>query len=555
MQYSLREKATAVKENIISKRKSSGWVLKKETSSFAPPGTWTNLDTDVTPVERRTWTSWTMLFYWFSDILTAQSWEGGSSVIEAGLTWREALITLIMGIVIIVIPMVFNGAIGSRLHVSFPVAARSSFGFHFAKFAVVVRLCTALFWHSIQTYSGSTAVTQMIRAIWPSYLDIPNHLPTSAGITTQGIVSHFIFWSIQFPFCLIAPHKMKWFFKMKVVVVLATCIGTVAAMLALAKGSSGEIWKQETTIHGSKRSWMIMAYMMSMAGGWSTMATNIPDFTRYLKTSQGTYWQALFVPILSTTIACFGMICTSCAKVVYGKYIWSPLDIAAEWTSPGGRAAAFFVGFSWAVAQIGVNVSANVISASNDMSFLCPKYINLRRGAVITTLIGGWAMVPWKVVYSATSFLNFMSALTVFLAPCCAILCSDFWVVKRRNIDIPALYRPYARYRFHAGFNWRAIVAIIVSVGPNMPGMVYAVNSKVPIGGAIYIYDMNFLYGFFSAFGTYCVLSFIWPAKETLLQSCIYSDEDVIEGQHRDVSVDGDSGPQKDIAQEKARPI
>ncbi|KAH8650594.1 permease for cytosine/purines, uracil, thiamine, allantoin-domain-containing protein [Tricladium varicosporioides] len=507
---SLRERASTAKQNAKRKTKVSGWVLPKETTSFSPPGTWTNKDMDVTPMERRTWSSWTMLFYWFSDILTAQSWERGSSVIEAGLTWREALITLIMGIVIITIPMVFNGAIGAKLHVPFPVAARSAFGYVFARFAVCVRLATALFWHSIQTYSGSTAMAQMIRAIWPSYLNIPNHLPTSAGITTQGL----------FPFCLIAPHKMKWFFKMKVVVVLATCIGTLAAMLTMAKGK-GDLWAQETKITGSTRSWLIMTYMMSMAGGWSTMATNIPDFTRYLQTSQGTYWQAVFVPILSTTVAIFGMVCTSCAKVVYGKYIWSPLDLAAEWTSPGGRAAAFFVGFSWAVAQIGVNVSANIVSASNDMSSLCPKYINLRRGAILTTLIGAWAMVPWKVVYSALSFLNFMSALTVFLSPCCALLAADFWIVKKRNIDIPSLYRPDARYKYHGGFNWRAVLAILISAGPNMPGLVYAVNSKINIGGAIYIYDMNFLYGFASAFLVYISLSWAFPAKETLLDHCI----------------------------------
>lgn len=317
---------------------------------------------------------------------------------------------------------------------------------------------------------------------------------------------------------------------MKVVVVLATCIGTLAAMLTMAKGK-GDLWAQETKITGSTRSWLIMTYMMSMAGGWSTMATNIPDFTRYLQTSQGTYWQAVFVPILSTTVAIFGMVCTSCAKVVYGKYIWSPLDLAAEWTSPGGRAAAFFVGFSWAVAQIGVNVSANIVSASNDMSSLCPKYINLRRGAILTTLIGAWAMVPWKVVYSALSFLNFMSALTVFLSPCCALLAADFWIVKKRNIDIPSLYRPDARYKYHGGFNWRAVLAILISAGPNMPGLVYAVNSKINIGGAIYIYDMNFLYGFASAFLVYISLSWAFPAKETLLDHCIWSDEDVLEGQ------------------------
>jgi NCS1 family nucleobase:cation symporter-1 len=205
LKSSVRERASRVKQGAYEKRKVAGWVLPKESDSFSPEGTWTNIDMDVTPVSRRTWTSWTMLAYWFSDIvrgqiipiknqenlancpqLTAQGWEGGSAIISAGLTWRETLLCTIMGIVIIVIPMVFNGAIGAKLHVPFPVAARSAFGYQFAKFAVVVRLITALFWHSIQSYSGGTAVTQMIRAIWPSYLLIPNHLPASAGVSTQG---------------------------------------------------------------------------------------------------------------------------------------------------------------------------------------------------------------------------------------------------------------------------------------------------------------------------------------------------------------------------------
>lgn len=108
------------------------------------------------------------------------------------------------------------------------------------------------------------------------------------------------------------------------------------------------------------------------------MATNIPDFTRYLNTSKGTYWQALFVPVLSTTVACFGMICTSCAMVVYGKYIWSPLDIATEWTSPGGRAAAFFVGFSWVrchqTTYLGLPTDRDLGRRSNWGEYLSERY-------------------------------------------------------------------------------------------------------------------------------------------------------------------------------------
>jgi NCS1 family nucleobase:cation symporter-1 len=106
--------------------------------------------------------------------------------------------------------------VGARLHIPFPVAMRSSFGWYFSRFPVVVRGVTALFWHAIQTYTGSTAMTQCIRAIWPSYLTaIPNHIPDSVGITSQQMVSHLIFWLVQFPILLTPPHKLKWFFVFK----------------------------------------------------------------------------------------------------------------------------------------------------------------------------------------------------------------------------------------------------------------------------------------------------------------------------------------------------
>lgn len=173
-----------------------------------------------------------MFGYWFSDALNAQSWMAPASIIAIGLTWsvptripgtrqtlthtrREAVVCIIFGSLVCTVPLVLNGMVGARLHIPFPVAMRASFGWHFSKFAIVTRAITALFWHAIQTYTGSTAMTQMIRAIWPSYLDIPNHIPEGVGITTQGMISHLIFWTIQFPILLIPPHKLKWFFVAK----------------------------------------------------------------------------------------------------------------------------------------------------------------------------------------------------------------------------------------------------------------------------------------------------------------------------------------------------
>lgn len=330
----------------------SAWILPKQTSSHAPEDTWTNKDNDVTPPSRRTWTSLTILGFWFSDALNMQGWESPSSIIAIGLTWREAILCNCLGMIIVAIPLVFNGAIGAALHVPYPVAARSGFGFHFAKFAVIVRMVTALFWHSIQTYSGSFALTNCISAIWPSYLNIPNHIPANIGVTSQQLASHTLFWIIQLPVLLIPPHKLRWFFLFKAVVVMASCIGVAAGMSTYA-GSRGDIWKQESKIHGSAKAWTILSCMMSSAGGWATMATNIPDFTRYMRGGKGQYWQALFLPVISTFLGVMSIIATSSAGVIYGEYIWDPTSLAAKWNTPAGRAAKFFVGFSWVVGQIG----------------------------------------------------------------------------------------------------------------------------------------------------------------------------------------------------------
>lgn len=517
----VRAKATSIK----------AWELPKQPTTFAPDGTWTNIDNDVTPVERRIWGHWALLGYWMSDILSAQSWEGASTVISGGLTYKEALICLIMGTFIIAIPISFNGSIGAKLRVPYPVAARSSFGYAFSRVPVVIRMVTALFWHAIQTYAGSTAMTQVIRAIWPSYLNIPNHLPESAGITSQQLLSHFIFWTVQLPFLLTPPHKLRWFFVFKGIFVTAAAVGTVIAMCKLA-GGSGDIWNQKPQYTGSTRSWMILSYMTSLSGGWATMATNIPDYTRYLKKPRGIWLQALLVPVVCTFIGVLGIISTSASKVLYGTYIWDPLELASHWEGPGGRAAAFFVGLAWVVAQIGVNVSANVISFANDLTSLCPRYINIRRGAVVATVIGGWVMVPWKIVYSAESLINFMGALSIFLSPIAAILIADFWVIKRQAIDVPALYRPNARYHYVKGCNWRAAAAFLISLGPNLPGLVNAVSPDIDIGGAVKIYDFNYLWGFSSAFVVYVVSSYVFPAADTLIPVTIHDDGNVFVGQH-----------------------
>jgi NCS1 family nucleobase:cation symporter-1 len=180
---------------------------------------------------------------------------------------------------------------------------------------------------------------------------------------------------------------------------------------------------------------------------------------------------------------------------------------------------------------------------------LCPKYVNIKRGCIIAAIIGGWVIVPWKILNSATTFLAFMGGYAVFLAPMAGIIASDYWIVKRQHIDVPALYDPRGRYRYNkSGINWRAMVAFLLAVGPNLPGLAYSINSNSKItAGAKHLYTFDWLYGFVVSIFLYSVLSFIWKPQDQIIQHTIYgtsttpSDEEAFEDAYDEKVPNGDS--------------
>ena len=373
----------------LSSRKA--WEIPKQQSSCAPPGVWTNIDNDITPSSRRTWTLYTIIGFWASDYLSIQSYENPSAALTMGLSWREALVNSIVAMIIIGTPIVLNGAMGANLHTPFAVSVRASFGYYLANFAIVTRLITACFWHCIQTWSGSLCFYGLIGAIWPSFYNIPNTIPASVGINSPQLVAHFVFWVVQFPFMLISPHKLKWFFVFKTVVVVACLIGMVAGLTKMS-GGSGEIFDLQPTLTGSDKSWLQLSLIMLSIGGWASLATNISDFTRYMKNgSKGQYAQVAIIPTWAVFVTMLAIVSSSAGKILYGDYVWSPTDFVAYWSPTGskGRAASAFLCISWAIAQIGTNLSANVISAANDLTALCPRYLNIRRSSIIVTVVGG----------------------------------------------------------------------------------------------------------------------------------------------------------------------
>ncbi|KAJ7066964.1 cytosine-purine permease [Mycena amicta] len=497
-----------------SLRTLEGWALEPEPSTFAPNKKWSNKDMDPVPHNQRTWTTWNYVAYWISDATNTAAWELASSMIAVGLSWRQALPAIAVGHIIIGTVMVLNGTIGARLHVAFPVITRSSFGFWLSYFAVISRVVLSCFWFAIQTYVGSECVYQMLKAIWPSTARIPNHLPASAGITTVGMMCYFIYWVFQLPFLLVSPQRIRHLFVLKAAIVPATWLAILIWALRRAPPSVS-LNSEHSGLTGSAASWAWLSSLNSALGIYATLAVNIPDFTRYAKNERAQYIQMLIIPVAFTLAGFCGMAVATASKVIYGTVIWDPLQLIDRWDS---RAASFFAAFSFALATLGTNISANSLSAANDMTVLFPRYINIRRGQIICALVGGWALCPWEILSSAPGFLTFMSGYTVFLGPFAALITVDYWIVHRGKVDVPAMYDYRGRYRYWNGINWRAVVALLFSVTPSLPGLAASINPGIKVGNVSNLFDIAWLYGFFTAGVIYWGLSLLFPATETYLE-------------------------------------
>ena len=457
-------------------------------------------------------------------------------LLPVGLSWREALGIVATAFFIISIPIAFNGATGVIYHVPFPVLARVSWGFWGSYVAIISRAILAIFWFAIQTLNGGNTLRVMIGAIWPSFLTLPNGLPADAGITTNGMVSFFLFWLIQLPFLYMHPNNLRWLFLAKSIIVPA---GWTAILIwAFVAAGSGPIFAASPTVTGSDYSWAFLSSLTSVIGNYSTLSVNMPDFSRYSRAS--VKWQLAYVPVLPivfTFVAFIGIASYGAASSLYGEnsQLWDPTVLISQWDS---RAAKFFAGFTFALAALGVNISANSLSAANDLAALFPSYINLRRGQLLCAVIS-WALVPWKILESAGTFLNFMSAYSVFLGPIAAILMVDHWVVHKRKYNTAEMYHPDGIYRFYHGVNYRAIVAFIVGIAPNLPGFVNAINPQINVGVGVRPFTFAWLLGFFASGLTHIVLSWIFPCRESLIPERVGPD-DLYLGQRREYGLEGE---------------
>lgn len=366
----------------------------------------------------------------------------------------------------------------------------------------------------------------MLEAIWPSLRTYPNALPASAGVTSNKLIAYFVFWILQFPLLLIHPRKMRWLFFVKSVCAVVAAFALLG--WAVQTGGAGPIFEQSSRLTGSDKSWAYVAGINIAISGKTTLAINMSDLTRYAKKPSAAYWQMLFIPLVYWIFSFIGIVVASAGQAIYNELYWDPTSIIALWTN---RAAAFFCAFAFGLATLGTNISTNSIATSNDFAFLLPRWLNLRRGAIITSLVGGWATCPWKIQASAKSLTTFLSGYVIVLAPLVAIMVVDYWFVRDRRLDVASLYRNEGRYRYNGGVNWRALVTLVIVVPVNLPGLIHAINASIPVStGYANFYKASWLTSVSMAAIVYVALSLLIPPKDSLVDDMgtVYADQDSV---------------------------
>lgn len=267
--------------------------------------------------------------YWICDAFSIAIWEQGSSMVAVGLNWKLSIVCVSMGIFTMGIIISINGVIGARLRIPFPVIIRSSFGFFFSWFAIISRCILAIFWLGVGAVTGGQSMQQLINAIWPSFRNVPNHLPENIDMTTAGMCTYIIYFIIQFSFLVVPYTKIRWFFRVKAViapVVMFAIMGVTVHSVGVSAGDT-PLLTNANPLHGSLLAWSFLANLNSCLGNYATLGVNIPDFSHYSKSSRTQWWQAFHIPAIFTVVAVLGIMTAVVSEPLYGDVIWNPNEV------------------------------------------------------------------------------------------------------------------------------------------------------------------------------------------------------------------------------------
>ena len=435
-----------------------------------------NPDLAPIPKEKRSWGTYNYASLWVAMSVCIPTYMLASGLIAGGMSWLQAVLTILLGNLIVLIPMLLNAHAGARYGIPFPVFVRASFGVRGANVPAVLRALVACGWFGIQAWIGGQAIFSMLRIVWPGAASVPG----------SSWICFFSFWLLNM---FVVWRGIE---TIKVLEGIGAPFMLVVGLLLLfwitgKAGGFGPVLSTPSKFHSTPEfvRFFIPA-LTGMVGFWATVALNIPDFTRYAKSQRAQMvGQALGLPTAMTLYSFIGVAVTSASAVIFGEAIWDPVVLLGRFNQP---VVAMIALVALLLATLNTNVAANVVSPSNDFSNLWPRVISFRTGGLITGVVG-ILMMPWRLLHDFSSYIfGWLVGCSALLGPIAGIMICDYYLVRHRELIVEDLYRRGGAYEHQNGFNIWALLALAAGVGIALAGL------AVP--AVRWLYDYAWFVGF-----------------------------------------------------------
>ena len=418
-----------------------------------------NDDLAPTKIKERTWGTLNIAALWVGMAICVPTYTlGGVLTAYFGMSVMEALMTILVANIILLVPLTLNAFPGTKYGIPFPVLLRSSFGIVGSNVPCLIRGLVACGWFGIQTMFGGLAVHLLLSSIIPAW----------AGLGGTGeVIGFFIFWIIQIFVVIRGSESIKWMETLAAPLLLIVGIGLM--FWASGKTSLAEVINTPATRPADASFWQyFFGGLTAMVGFWATLSLNIPDFSRYAKSQKDQIvGQILGLPLTMFFFAALGVVLTAASVNLVGETVSDPITLIGKIDSPVWVAIAMFLII---IATLSTNTAANIVSPTNDLQNIAPKYINNTRGVLITGIIGimlmAWELLKklgWVVsdISVEGMYSNWLLGYSSLLGPIAGIMIVDYFLIKKQKLDLVALYKNDSTY---PAFNYAGLVAFAIPV-------------------------------------------------------------------------------------------
>ncbi len=407
----------------------------------------------------RTWNKWHIAALWVGMSICVPTYTlGGVLTAYFGLSVSEALWTILLANIIILIPLTLNAFAGTKYGIPFPVVLRSSFGIIGSNVPALIRALVACGWFGVQTLFGGIAVHLLFSALFDGW----------AALGSKGeVFGFFIFWVLNLWVVIRGAESIKRLEAIAAPLLLAVAVGLI--VWAWPKASVMALLEMPASRpEGASIAPYFFSGLTAMVGFWATLSLNIPDFSRYADSQKSQILgQIIGLPLTMFLFAGLGVLLTSASLELVGETISDPINLIGRIDSTFWVVVSMFMII---LATISTNTAANIVSPTNDFQNVAPKFIDQTKGVLLTGLIGvvlmSWELfkkMGWLVsdVSVESLYSNWLLGYSSLLGPIAGIMIVDYFVIKRQTYELPDLYRNGGLY---PAWNAPGFVAFLLPV-------------------------------------------------------------------------------------------